>query len=269
MKKLRVLALLTMAGLCSVGYAQPTALSQYAQPQLSFGLAGVVLPQYDGADRYRVIPFPTFRWVAKGGYSIQTSGLGVEANISPWRGFTFGPIVRYRFGRGDKSNPIIQELTPVKAAIEGGGYASVAMPINEAKGRFVALRSSYLHDMNGSYNGYLVQMGVNYIQLITQKVYLVIGPGTNYASQNFMDTFFGISPADSLTSGLPPYAAKAGFKDANMSAILNYQFAKKWSVAFFNAYARLVGSAGNSPVVKTAGSRNQFYTAVMVSYRVY
>jgi len=63
------------------------------------------------------------------------------------------------------------------------------------------------------------------------------------------------------------YKAKAGIMSYGASAALFWRFAKKWEAGLFVDYARLVGDAADSPLVKIAGTESQLSGGLSISYR--
>ena len=73
---------------------------------------------------------------------------------------------------------------------------------------------------------------------------------TTYADQDFMDSFFTITPVQALASGLPVYASEAGFKDISLNMLTIYKLSDKWSVTGIMRYKKLIGDTADSPVVE-------------------
>jgi outer membrane protein len=49
--------------------------------------------------------------------------------------------------------------------------------------------------------------------------------------------------------------------------VLSYRFLERWSVNGVATYARLLGDAGDSPIVDDVGDANQFFGAFLNNYR--
>ena len=91
------------------------------------------------------------------------------------------------------------------------------------------------------------------------------GVDSTYGTDDYMDEFFSVGANNAARSGLSRYSADAGFKDIGLEAALTYKFTPRWSVTGLGRYARLIGDAEDSPIVKT-GSENQFVTGVLVGF---
>src|SRR5262249_6960447 len=96
----------------------------------------------------------------------------------------------------------------------------------------------------------------------TVKVTTTIG--TNYATDDYMTSFFGVNAAQSKASGLPVYSPSAGFKDAYVGAVGTIDLDERWTLMLIGRYSRLIGDAADSPIVET---ENQFYGGAALTYK--
>jgi outer membrane protein len=85
---------------------------------------------------------------------------------------------------------------------------------------------------------------------IANNLTLTGGPGVSYGNAEYMQTFYGITAAQSHESGLPTYTANGGMNNVHFNLGLIYRLSATWTVGSFVSAARLNGDAGNSPVVE-------------------
>lgn len=93
-----------------------------------------------------------------------------------------------------------------------------------------------------------------------------IGPRVTFADDRYQRAYFGVTSADQAASGLPAFDAKGGIQSAGAAAGSIHQLSRRWGVATFVRYDRLVGDAARSPVTRRFGSRNQFSLGLGLSY---
>ena len=117
------------------------------------------------------------------------------------------------------------------------------------------------------YHGILVDMGVSYRETLTDELMLNLGPGATWASDDYMETYFGISSAQSARSGYPAFDADAGFKDVSFGGALTYSPLPFLALTGFANYERLLGDAADSPLVRDGGSPNQVMVGVTMTLR--
>jgi hypothetical protein len=82
----------------------------------------------------------------------------------------------------------------------------------------------------------------------------------------FMQTYFGVNSSDAVLSGLPSYTASSGIEDVGAALSFDQFLSPKWGIGVRFHYMRLLNSAAHSPVTDIAGSRNQFFTALVPNY---
>ena len=82
-----------------------------------------------------------------------------------------------------------------------------------------------------------------------------------------MKSYFGITSAQSSSSGLREFKAGSGIKNVSGGANFIYPLDRHWSVISFIDYSRLLNDAASSPLVKDLGSKNQFLLGLGVGYK--
>jgi outer membrane scaffolding protein for murein synthesis (MipA/OmpV family) len=87
-----------------------------------------------------------------------------------------------------------------------------------------------------------------------------------WASDDYMETYFGVDGKDAARSGFPKYKASSGIKDTGLNLIGHYKFNQTWGMAGAVNYTRLLNDAEDSPLVKKAGDENQLKAVVAVTY---
>jgi outer membrane scaffolding protein for murein synthesis (MipA/OmpV family) len=76
-----------------------------------------------------------------------------------------------------------------------------------------------------------------------------------------MQRFFGVSAAQSASSGLPQFDAKAGVSSLRLSAGALYRLDRRWRLATSYSIARLEGDAGASPITEKRTQQHFFVSA--------
>lgn len=71
-----------------------------------------------------------------------------------------------------------------------------------------------------------------------------------WADDDYINGFFGVDAMQSERSGLPQYAALAGFKSLNLELGVLHIIYNSWTVQGLAGYNTLIGDAGKSPIVK-------------------
>jgi outer membrane protein len=201
-------------------------------------------PRYEGADSYIVYPIPLLAVSV-----LRLPGVGDLSADGSRQGFFFYPSFDFVGERTASSSPILSGLNDVDWAVELG--AGFGYRIGMIRG-FVEVRKG----VNG-HSGWIFDTGLDLVKEINPQWTLSGGLRASFADNSYMDTYFGVTPAESGPSIFPAYDPGGGIKSAGVAGIASYRWTNDVTVHFQAGYDRLIGDAGDSPIV-AAGSTNQF-----------
>jgi outer membrane protein len=227
----------------------------------SIMLGGFALlsPDYEGSDDVQVqgFPFLDLSWRNRFFVNFQ-QGLGV--NIIRNRNLTFGTSIGYYGSREEDDNEALTGLGDVGGGVDGRLF--VFVPVGP-----ISLTSMYRRDLSGNHNGAVFSVGALYFKPVSPKLRVNLQGRLNFASENFMNTYFDINISQASGSSMKVYDADAGVKDISAFNILIYSLTRHWNVVSFMGFSRLLGDAANSPIVEEKGTANQFRFGLGFSYR--
>jgi outer membrane protein len=221
------------------------ATAQDRSPGIEFeiGLGGLLAPAYEGAKTYKVSPSPIFHF----GYLALPNGFVLGGGKQD--GLSFRPSVNFRAKRKSSDYAEINGLRDVGASLELGG--GVAYTVANFRG-FADLR----YGVTG-HKGIVGEAGLDVLAKPMDKLSVYGGPRVSFANTRYMDSYFSVTPAESVASGLAAFSAKGGLKSVGVEIGGRYQHDDNWAVESAATWNRLVADAGKSPVA-IAGSRDQF-----------
>ncbi|MBT6296269.1 MAG: MipA/OmpV family protein [Nitrospina sp.] len=216
-------------------------------------------PDYEGSDDVKVqgFPFLDVSWRNRFFLNFQ-QGLGV--NIIRNKNLTFGTSIGYYGSRKEVDNDALMGLGDIDGGVDGRLF--VFVPVGP-----ISLTSMYRRDLSGNHDGSIFSVGVLYFKPISRKLRVNLQGRLNFASENFMNTYFDMNLSQASRSSMTVYDADAGIKDISAFNILIYSFTRHWNVVSFMGLSRLLGDAANSPIVKERGTANQFRIGLGFSYR--
>lgn len=236
------------------GYdAAPAAESTTTDLSIRIGIGGVVQPDWEGSNDYEIVPWP----IVSLEY-LRLPGIGTVGGRTV--GFSIGPSFNFVGERDPSSDPALTGLGTVDSAFEFGLRA--IYEVNNW-GAYAALRQGF-----GGHDGLVGEAALYAVWRPTDVFVVRAGPNVTYASADYFDTYFSVTPVQSFRSGLPIYSAGSGFKSAGIQALATYSLTEKVDLHFRAGYDRLVSGAADSPIVTTAGSRDQFSAGLGLSYRI-
>ena len=239
-----------------------TATTNSAAKAQDTGVHGTVVaglayaPEYEGADKQQVVPLAIGR-INDGNRYLAFEGPTLRANVVASNGLELGPVVNITSKRGrDIQSRAVARLGPIKDAVEVGVFAAIARTVfgNDR----VRLAVQGVHGVSGVHKGWLSTASAGYVWSVSPKFSLAGDMTATYASAEYARKYFSVTSAGAIASGLPTFNAKSGFKDVRGSLSARYSIDERWSLFGIGAYKRLVGSSAESPIVKDAGSPNQF-----------
>lgn len=232
---------LGLLGICL--FSATSALAQ--EPGIEFELGGglAVKPRYEGSKDYLFSPYPTIR------FQRLTLPNGFQIGGGDGMGLNFSPAFNLQGERSASDNPELAGLPDVDRAVELGVGVSYTQPGYRF---FAEIRKGVT-----GHDGVVGEFGGDMILRPNEALELSAGPRFSFANNEYMDTYFSVSPSASLASGFSTYDAGAGFKSSGVEAGARYEFMPDTALEASARYDRLVGDAADSPVV-AAGSKNQF-----------
>jgi outer membrane protein len=259
MTKLRI-ELLAL-GVFALTFNASAAMAEFESDELrvTVGPGIIVSPKFEGADEYEATPVP-YVDIRYGEVFFASYIDGIGARLVNWNGFSAGPVARVDFGRDEDDSRYLTGLDDIEIGVELGGFLQYDYD------RYFTTRLELRQAISG-HDGFVADWKAAVKFRLAENVFGSVGPQISYGGSNYMESYFGISPAQSLASGYAVYDADAGFKSAGVNANLIYRATEEISLAAFGGYKRLIGDAADSPIVKgPGGSPDQFFAGAALTY---
>lgn len=225
------------------------ALPATADPLTGSTTLGVViLPEYEGSDRFQTLPLIGAK-LNFGTRYIELQGTSLRANLLTSPALEAGPLLTYRFGRdqGDIALPEVED------ALELGAFLAYTLPIGQGALR---LSADLTQDVGDSHGGWVGTLGAGYGRALSDRLSLSATLSATVVSDDYADSFFSVTPAGAATSGLAAYTARGGLKDIGLDIGISHALSERTSLDGFVSYRRLLGDFADSPVTR-AGSADQ------------
>lgn len=228
-------------------------------PRLNFFGGGVgAYPDYLGSSDYDVGAAPFGRFSLGGARFLRLLGNEIRVNLLDDRNWQLGPAALWRFSRKDVENPVVNKVHEIDDAVNLGLFGGYVWRDAQEIRRMAGLGGWALGDVSGVDGGWTAGLNAYAMQPVAQMVTLAGGAAFTYGSGNYMNEYFGVTPADSLASGLPVYVPGSGVRDVRGWATAVLSLSLHWHLGVGAMYMRLVGDAADSPIVSQEGSKNQW-----------
>ena len=216
-------------------------------------------PDYEGADKtkIRAAPTLTIRRAAPA-HRFTPPDPGVTLTLLDTQRFSAGPVLLFRREREDTGE--LMGLRRVKGAAEIGAFVDL-WPSDWLRLHLQGRKGVHGH------KGWLADAGFDLVYSGT-RFDASIGPRIGYASDRFMQTYFGVTPEEAaLNPGITTaYDASGGGRYLGARAAFEYYLSDQWRVGVDAGYERLADKAADSPIVRTFGSRDQYAAGASVTY---
>src|SRR5579863_1714328 len=179
---------------------------------LTLGLGVADAPKYPGASAHHVEPVPIVSIKYRDFVFLGPEGLGI--NAIRWQGFRIGPTLGFAGGRKESDDPHLNGLGNIQKSATAGLFASYAIghiAIN------ASLRQAVIHAKKGLSGSLGASL---HGPIVKGKLDFAAGPKIDFADGQYARTWFGVTPSQSQSSGLPVYTPSGGVKELGFDASL-------------------------------------------------
>lgn len=211
--------------------AQDFGLSGGRAFSVDLGLGASLGPTYPGAEEAEVSPWIIWR----------NAGFG-PVGQAPAQGFSIAPSFGTVGSRDSADDAALTGLDDIDRAYELG------LRVNYGAGPVRAYGS--LRRGFGGHEGVTGELGAKYRTELSDRVTLWSGVEVGYGNADYNDTYFGVTAAESASSGLPPTAPGGGVNEAALTFEARYALSDTTALLGEVRYGKLIGDAADSPVVQ-------------------
>jgi outer membrane scaffolding protein for murein synthesis (MipA/OmpV family) len=213
-------------------------------------------PRYEGAKDYRILPSGILD-IRYRDIAFLSDGEGLGVNLLHGKGYRAGVAIAYDLGRRQSVDSHLAGLGNISAAPVAKLFAEYFL-------KLVVLTADIRRGLAGN-TGVIGDLGAYIpIPIIMDKIFMFLGPTVTFADNHYMQTAFGVTPAQSTASHLAIYVAAGGLYSAGAGMTIISLFGDHWFLNFDGGYQHLLGSSQHSPITET---RTQFMADLNVGYR--
>ncbi len=240
----------------------------------TLALGAGITPDYVGSNDYRIIPAGGLRG-RLGPVNLTTRSTYLYADFFPRKAsgidFDFGPIIGVNFNRSIRvHDPVVRRLPKLDTAIEVGGFAGISFHHLTNPYDTLGVRLDVLHDVAGAHKSTVFSPNVEFSTPLSRFTYVSASVGADFVSNRYADYYFGITPADSLASGLPVFNPDGGLEKWKANMLVNQSITGDLtgglSILGRANYSHLQGDFKRSPIVSLRGRASQWLLAAGLAY---
>jgi outer membrane scaffolding protein for murein synthesis (MipA/OmpV family) len=221
--------------------------------KVTVGVGAIYMPEYEGSDEFEVQPYPLIS--ADFGERVHLNTEGLTVDLFERNGFRVGLKGGVEMGRKEDDSDYLRGLGDIDIGGVIGGIVSYET------GPFEVYAT--LDKTIGGSEGLTGTFGAKASHRYERFIFSADVSGT-WADDNHMESYFGVTSAQSARSGLPEYEAKAGIKRVDVRGSITYMMTESWMVTGAAGTGFLLGDAKDSPIAK---NDIQPFTMLAVGYR--
>jgi outer membrane scaffolding protein for murein synthesis (MipA/OmpV family) len=228
---------------------------------LNFGVLAGLRPDYEGSDDYSFLGAPLVELRYGGDRFFVSSRDGVGATLLRIGGFTAGPMLRYRFGRDQEDNDALRGIGDVGGTVEAGAF------LRFQEGGWVVVVNAAQGLNDSGHRGATAFASLGYGGRLAERWRFSLGPSMTWASDNYIQSFFGVTPTQGARAGYTAHSPGAGMKDVGFGGTLTWLATDQIALTAIAEVKELLNDAADSPLVARAGNANQGFFGLALSYR--
>ncbi|SEQ99153.1 MipA/OmpV family protein [Sphingobium sp. YR768] len=253
--------LIVAASAAAAGTAQaqtPAQTQAQAQSQnqdhIVLGVGVAATPAYQGSDETRIIPIPAID--IREGWLFANLRNGVGVIPISTEHFEIGASAVFVQGYRGKDVP-----DGIDRLSDGVG---ARLFTNIRAGGFVATLGA-VKIVSGGTKGTVADASISYPINISSRFTLTPTVGTTWADRKYNDRYFGVTPTESLASGLPEFGMGGGFKDVSGMLTASYRLTDRITLSATGGVTSMIGDAADSPLVEKKTQPSGIFT---LTYRL-
>lgn len=196
--------------------------------------------RYQGASEQKVSAVPgIFLHASNGLFADPLNGVGYS--FEPQGNLQYGLRVNLETGRSVETT--LPGFEKINARANPGAFANYT--VNDK----LTLRSALRLGMGEGADGSLLHLGGSYKVFQAGFFGVSLNASLKYADSKYMQSYFGVTPAQSAASGLKAYQPGAGFAAAKVGLTAGTPLSRQIFVFSNLSLQRLLGDAANSPII--------------------
>lgn len=206
----------------------------------AFLIAGTA---YRGSEERRnlLLPAIDYQW-GNGFFAGVGNGLGYNASRSPE--LQYGPRLTADLGRDESRSEALRGMGSIDAQPEIGVF------LNRLWGAGPVFTSSLRQGSGTQRRGLVLDLGIGHGVSLGAQTRLAMGLGVHWANADYMQDYFGVTPAQAAASGYAVSSPGAGWRNAGVNLSLNHRLDRQVSLFAGIAFNQLLGDARESVLTR-------------------
>ncbi|ASB76103.1 TPA: MipA/OmpV family protein [Enterobacter hormaechei subsp. hoffmannii] len=227
------------------------AAGQRQDNVLTLGGGVDVAPRYSGSDKSRVTAAQVVDYAMANGFFISTTrGLGYGNRVG---NLDYSAALSYRAGRKDRdvsSDSIASGSDYLRGMGDIKGSAVVVPGLGYRITDWLNVQLQAEVPVSERDNGEAVHFGIASPLYTSPENSVTLALTGNWGSSKYMQTYYGVSAAQSAASGFARHDAGSGIYAYSLNLDWTHKLTSRWSLLAAAGVTQLTGEAGDSPIVQ-------------------
>lgn len=252
-------AFLYMSSLALISAAMP-ARADDPQDGVTLGLGAQYAPRYSGSDSLRLQPVPVFQ--ARKGAFFADAQKGIGYDLQTDNGIYLEHSLGYSLGRSDRDSDWRDGADRLKGMGSIRATANTALALGWSLTPWLIVEGKATLPLSDA-QGVNYQASVTLVPLQGSTDTLAFSAAGLWGDARYINTWYGVSAAQSRRSGFRRYDAAGGFYGMTTNLSWSHQFDAHWGSLLSAGYTWLDAHAAESPLV---AQRNQLSALAGFTY---
>ena len=218
---------------------------------LTLGGGVDVAPRYSGSDKSRVTAAQVVDYAMANGFFISTTrGLGYGNRVG---NLDYSAALSYRAGRKDRdvsSDSIASGSDYLRGMGDVKGSAVVVPGLGYRVTDWLNVQLQAEVPVSERDNGEAVHFGIASPLYTSPENSVTLALTGSWGSDKYMQTYYGVSAAQSAASGFARHDAGSGIYAYSLNLDWTHKLTSRWSLLAAAGVTQLTGEAGDSPIVQ-------------------
>ena len=218
---------------------------------LTLGGGVDVAPRYSGSDKSRVTAAQVVDYAMENGFFISTTrGLGYGNRVG---NLDYSAALSYRAGRKDRdvsSDSIASGSDYLRGMGDVKGSAVVVPGLGYRITDWLNVQLQAEVPVSERDNGEAVHFGIASPLYTSPENSVTLALPGSWGSSKYMQTYYGVSAAQSAASGFARNDAGSGIYAYSLNLDWTHKLTSRWSLLAAAGVTQLTGEAGDSPIVQ-------------------
>lgn len=203
------------------------------------GVGVMYEPTYEGSENYEAKAVPVLSVEYKNGLFFAGIFDGIGSYFIQDENYKVGASIGFSFGRDEDDDENLRGLGDIDMGTTANLIGEYSFGPWQISGKITKGSEDY---------GTTATLEIGTIFSLSDHLMVMLTVGPTWTDSDHMNSYFGVSSAQSERSGYDRFEVKSGFKSVGFSANVFYDITEHWNIKLMVNFDKLLGDAADSPI---------------------